>query len=291
MRLTPMTCAVIDRPRWTRAGWSIAISLLAAGVLAGTAAAHPLISSNWAGYAARIHSGAGRFQSVSGVFTQPLAACSRGQESYVGVWVGLGGYASGARALEQIGTDSDCTKGGRAVYSAWFELVPAPPIPIAVTIRPGDQVGVSVTVHRHRVTLRLRDYTTGSRFSVRRRTSPVDVSSAEWIVEAPSTCLSSRSCATLPLTDFGTASFLNATATAGGRTMPVQGPGWSTSALELHQGPDASGVQLGHGAASAPGPVAAVPSILGPGGAFSVTWVQRSTGPETPEGANFGPGA
>jgi Peptidase A4 family len=284
-----MIGAVIDHARAARAGKTIALALLAAGALAGTASAQPLVSSNWAGYAAVIGPGQGRFQSVSGTFTQPVASCTRGQESYVGVWVGLGGYATDARALEQIGTDSDCTKAGRPVYDAWFELVPAPPTQIDLAVRPGDEIATSVTVHRHDVTLRLRDYTSGARFSVRRRVSPIDVSSAEWIVEAPSTCASSRSCATLPLTDFGTASFLDATATVGGRTMPAQGPGWSAAALELHQGPDGSGIRLGPGRAGTPGPVAAVPSALSPGGAFSVTWIQRSAAAEAGEGTYFGP--
>ena len=38
-----------------------------------------------------------------------------GRESYSAVWVGLGGYSENASALEQIGTDADCSRSGAAV--------------------------------------------------------------------------------------------------------------------------------------------------------------------------------
>jgi hypothetical protein len=250
----------------------LAAALCVPAAAAGAASAAPLVSSNWSGYAARAASRTQPFQSVSGEWRQPAASCRRGHESYVGVWVGLGGYDKASRALEQIGTDSDCTRGGQAVYATWYELVPAQPVPIPLSLHPGDEVAASVTVRRHDVTLRLRDLTTGRRFSALRHTPYIDLSSAEWIVEAPSTCLGGNSCTTLPLTDFGTTTFTNATATAAGRTADA-GPGWSTAELELRQGPRVEGFPAGRAAAAAV--VTAVPTPLSAGGSFSVAWAEE----------------
>jgi hypothetical protein len=271
----------------TRARRTARLSVLlaaAACMPAAGASAAPLVSSNWSGYAARATSRAIPFQSVAGEWRQPAASCRRGRESYVGVWVGLGGYAESSRALEQVGTDSDCTRNGQAVYATWYELVPAQPVQIRLVIHAGDVVAASVTVRRHDVTLRIRDLTTGARFSALRRTRFIDISSAEWIVEAPSTCLGGSSCATLPLTDFGTTTFTAATATAGGRTAEAAGPGWSTAALELRQ-TARGGFPASRAAAGAV--VTAVPSPLSAGGSFSVAWgEERGSSEATPVASN-----
>lgn len=103
-------------------------------------------------------------------------------------------------------------------------------------IRPGDEITGSATVHGHGVTLRLRDLTTGARFSTTRRSSTVDLSSAEWIVEAPSVCPSSGSCTTLALADFGTVPFSGAYATAASHTGAITDGAWADDAIELRQG-------------------------------------------------------
>jgi hypothetical protein len=79
-------------------------------------------SSNWAGYAVK-RSGV-RFRHVSGSWVQPAVDCSSGSGTYSAVWVGLGGSSAGSQALEQIGTEADCTSGGTARYATWYELVP-----------------------------------------------------------------------------------------------------------------------------------------------------------------------
>jgi hypothetical protein len=278
MRGRPMITPVTRARRTAR----LSALLAAAAFLPATAAsAAPLVSSNWSGYAARAGSRAIPFQSVSGDWRQPAASCRRGRETYVGVWVGLGGYSETSRALEQVGTDSDCTRNGQAVYATWYELVPAQPVQIRMAIHAGDLMTASVTVRRHDVTLRIRDLTTGARFSALRRTRFIDVSSAEWIVEAPSTCLGGSSCSTLPLTDFGTTTFTAATATAAGRTAEASGPGWSTAALELRQSARPTGFPASRGSAVAV--VTAVPSPLSAGGSFSVEWAEdRGASEATP---------
>jgi hypothetical protein len=266
--------------------FAVALVTVAAVGSAAAARADSTTSSNWSGYAVARGARTRHLTSVSGTWVQPTATCSRGHETAAGVWVGLGGFAESSSALEQIGTDADCTRSGRAVYSTWFELVPAAPVPIALAAHPGDRMVGSVTVHARRVTLRVRDLTTGARFSVTRSVSQLDTSSAEWIVEAPSDCTATH-CTPLALTDFGTASFLAATATADGRTSAASAQLWRTTELELEQGQPA--------ATSAGGPftagavlVSAIPSALEAGtGAFTVAWSSRQSRAPVPaaEGA------
>ncbi len=53
------------------------------------------------------------------------------------------------------------------------------------------------------VTVTLKNLTRKTSFTKRLAMSAPDVSSAEWIAEAPSACFSSGACRTLPLADFG----------------------------------------------------------------------------------------
>src|SRR5208282_4766235 len=106
----------------------------------------------------------------------------------------------------------------------------------------------------------------------------VDTSSAEWIVEAPSTCFNENDCRTLPLSDFGTLSFMSATATLGSHTAPVESPYWNQLGLELRQGPTAAGFagwRDAHARADV-SLVAAAPSATSRAmGAFSVRWQEQ----------------
>ena len=163
------------------------------------------------------------FRSVSGSWRVPRVSCTTGQPGYSAVWVGLGGYRNSSNALEQVGTDADCSRSGHAHYDSWFELIPAAPVSVPLSTRPGDVMTGSVTVAGHHVTLRLRDSRSGARYSTTRRASAIDISSADWILEAPSNCEGSG-CQTLALSDFGAVSFLSATATSGSHTGPVAGP-------------------------------------------------------------------
>jgi hypothetical protein len=253
-------------------------SALIAVVAAPTASAATAVSSNWAGYvAAPSAAGGSHFSSVSGSWVEPSATCVKGTESYSAVWVGLGGASEGSRALEQVGTDADCSNSGKPVYSSWFELLPAEAVDVRMAVHPGDQIAASATVRAHDATLRLRDLTTGARFTITRRTPHIDVSSADWIVEAPSVCVGPGSCRTFALTNFGDVAFSSASATAAGHTGPIADPNWSATALELRQGSH----QPGHrGTVAAGNPpdgliVAAPTAASGPEGAFGVRWQEQ----------------
>jgi hypothetical protein len=258
--------------------------LLAAALLAGPAAASAATSysTNWAGYVASASRSVGsRFRTVSGSWTQPTAACTGTGETFSAVWVGLGGYSEHSKALEQVGTDADCTRSGKASYASWFELVPASPVNLRLTAHPGDHMGASVTVIGRHVTFRLRDDSTGALVSRTLRLSRIDVSSAEWIVEAPSIC--ERTCEALALTNFGTVTFTRASATARAHVGSISDANWRTTRLILRQSAFAGGGSSA-GASSA-GLVYATPTAASAASSFSVAWSrQGGTTEEAPSG-------
>jgi hypothetical protein len=248
------------------------ISLAAFAALAlpsaADAATHQAVSANWAGYA--VSKPGVKFRRVSGTWVQPAASCLAGERRYSAYWVGLGGFHSDSRALEQIGTQVDCSSKAKPVYAAWYELVPAAPVPIRLAVRPGDRMSASVTVVGKTVKVYIANRTRGTRFATKLRAPRVDVSAAEWIVEAPSAC-TSDGCTPLPLANFGTASFTGATATdSAGHAGPIASPTWSPTALLLAPGDLGSFPSAVASEASLAG---ATPSELSAGGdGFTVTY-------------------
>lgn len=234
--------------------------------LGASATADASASSNWAGYA--IHRAGVSFATVSGEWTVPDATCTAGRATYSSVWVGIGGYSLGSRALEQAGTELDCTSAGRVTASAWYELVPAASHTTRLTVRPGDRMRASVAVAGHNVTVRVADLTRGESFVRRMHAGTVDTSSAEWILEAPSSCIRSDSCRPLPLADFGSAAITGARATTTrGRSGSIADRRWATSRIDLVE----NARRFVAGTSS--GTIRAVPSALTAGGrAFTITY-------------------
>src|SRR5207248_3442603 len=102
-------------------GLAAAASLLAA---AGQAHADTATSSNWSGYAVSAAPTADgtdpvplSFTSVSGTWVEPAASCTTGANTYAAFWVGLGGFSDTSQALEQIGTEVDCSASNTARHS------------------------------------------------------------------------------------------------------------------------------------------------------------------------------
>ncbi|HMJ33174.1 MAG TPA: G1 family glutamic endopeptidase [Baekduia sp.] len=232
------------------------------------AATHYATSSNWAGYV--VGKPGVRFHSVAGTWVQPAATCTPGARRYSAYWIGIGGYHAKTHALEQIGTQADCSSTGEPFYSAWYELVPAGPVDVHLKVRPGDKMSAHVTVSHGTVRFRLANLTLGTVFTAREPARHLDVKTAEWIVEAPSNC-GTGACHTLPLADFGTAGFANARATnTAGRTGPIADPAWSATAVSLSpEAGDSSPANLAVG-----GPAAsATPGALSANGdAFTVSY-------------------
>jgi hypothetical protein len=244
-------------------------------------------SANWSGYAVGSSSAdsSQQFKSVSGSWVQPSAKCTSGQ-SYSAFWVGLGGSGQ-SNALEQTGTEADCKSDGTASYFAWYELVPSPPVRVALAVAPGDHISSQVTVAGRNVTVALSNQTTGASFTKTLQMSDPDVSSAEWIAEAPSSCDQSvASCTPLPLTDFGTVTFTGASATTSdGHSGPISDPDWSAAAVQLSPGEQSSGFGNAQFASEQSSAGAAPSSLSSDGSSFSVAWSQNSSQSSPTSGA------
>jgi Peptidase A4 family len=226
---------------------SVLVGLVAAAALAGVAGAAAVqsdVSSNWGGYVASspIDTATGlpsTFSAASGTWVEPTATCGTGVATSgptsSAFWVGLGGNSGSSQALEQLGTEADCTAAGKATYFAWYELVPGPSHRIKMTVDPGDKITASVNVTGTKVTLSLKDVTTGTGFSHVFTKQTLDTGSAEWIAEAPSLC-DGNDCRETALTDFGKVAFSQASATVDGHTGTIKDSDWTTTVLRLVTG-------------------------------------------------------
>jgi hypothetical protein len=218
---------------------------------------------------------------------QPAVTCA-GHQGYSGFWVGLGGYRQASDALEQMGTEADCTASGAGRYFAWYELVPEGPVDLRLSIHPGDRIATSVTVSGQRVRLAFRDLTTRSAYVTTKRALAIDVSSAEWIAEAPSVCYG-QNCHVLPLANFGSVPFSGASATeSNGHKGSISDSAWSLSAIELLG--SGSGLGPARFASPATGATATPTLLTSAGSAFAVDWQQTSAPPEMPAPVGPNPG-
>jgi hypothetical protein len=206
-------------------------------------------STNWSGSAVTGANGA--FTDVKGSWVQPSVTCSRRQTAYSSFWVGLDGYSS--NSVEQLGTDSDCSRG-RPTYYGWWEMYPNPSVQLSTSAYPvaaGDTLTAEVHRSGSSYTLTMSS-SRGWNFSTTQSGS-FNNSSAEWIAEAPSSC--SFTCTVLPLANFGTVNFSNST--ANGATIGSYG----------------SSVWVDITMTTSGGTVKAQPSALNGGGnGFSDTW-------------------
>jgi hypothetical protein len=201
------------------------------GAPAALAGASASTSTNWSGYVAHgVH-----FRRVTALWTQPKVACTPGTPTYSAVWIGLGGYNLSSKALEQVGTEADCSSSGKQVSTAWYELVPAPSRGLKLIVHPGDVIAGRVTVVGDQVTLVLSDRTRNRTFKKTVTDSTLDLTSADWIVEAPSECGGNGvQCQPLALADFGSETFARAKAqTAAGKTGPIESKRWRTAVITL----------------------------------------------------------
>jgi hypothetical protein len=153
-------------------------------------------SNNWFGYnQGTLEQGGKQFHSITGDWTVPTATQhTSGQDEYSSTWIGIGGGCVDANCtvgdgtLIQTGTEQDVNSSGKASYSAWYELIPAPSIEISnMTVAPGDHMhaDISEVVSGSNVwKITLQDVTRNETF-----TTTVPYSSthatAEWIEETP----------------------------------------------------------------------------------------------------------
>ena len=238
-----------SRPPYLRRTLALAVAAVAVAVAGGSAAIagtiHSQASPNWAGWVAlpgkRSPPVATHFYNITGSWVQPSATCTPNHTTFAAFWVGLGGYSQRSQALEQVGTEADCSKFGVLFYYAWYELLPGPPITIrGIKVVPGDAISASVHVSSDKVKVTLTDTTRGAATFVKNavmRSPPPDTSAAEWIAEAPSNCDRNSHCKPLRLIDFGQIGFTaaSASATGGGarHTGPISDPAWNYGSIVL----------------------------------------------------------
>jgi Peptidase A4 family len=207
------------------------------------------LSRNWAGYAAS----GGSFTAVSG--TWPVPSVSAGRTAAAdATWVGIGGVSS--RDLIQAGTAAT-VQSGRVRYTAWIELLPQVSQPVPLVVSAGDTVSVAINEQSSdRWQILIHDTTTGQSYQ-KRVTYASSHSSAEWVEEAPA--VGQR--ALLPLDNFGTITFTDATTVEDGQPHSIAQAGGQ--AITMARGT---------------GQPAAQPSALGDDGAsFSVTRTTTAT--------------
>jgi Peptidase A4 family len=236
------------------------------------------VTSNWAGYAsvglgstATTASPTTTFTDVTGQWKQPKASCTSGSPTSVALWVGLGGYSVNATALEQTGTSADCNGNGQATYYAWYELVPADSVTVKLKIDPGDVIASSVVVNGTDVLVQVIDRTRHTRFTKHLTMASPDLTSAEWIAEAPSQCGGTGFCRQVDLTNFGTVSFSRCFAKSNAVGGTIASPNWMATNLQLvpeshrffGQRNDPSATTGGGASASA---------LASSGSGFSITW-------------------
>jgi len=217
------------------------------------------LSTNWSGYAALTnltHPTKGSVTNVSGSWIVPRVVKSAGSTTtYSSVWVGIDGYSDST--VEQIGTEHDWTSHGQQNY-AWFEMYPAGGYEIVgFPVNVNDLISAQVLYSGNNVfTLTIINYTHGVYFVVPTsytRSSVAQRTSAEWIVEAPSSYSG-----VLPLSDFGVATLSNCMATINGVSGGINNSKWQYDPLIMVT-PNLT--------------IKAVPTTLSNGGKnFSVVW-------------------
>lgn len=236
-------------------------------------------STNWSGYAAATSLANPQYGSVSavaGAWTVPTVTGPSTGKTYSSVWVGIDGLSS--PTVEQIGTEEDVVNG-QAQYYAWFEMFPRGPVTISsMKVKPGDQMVASVSYAGFGFfQLTMTDQTEHESFSTMQWSPFALRSSAEWIVEAPSSATG-----TLPLANFGAATFTGAYVTMNGQTGPINGP-WQFTAINMIKGPS--------------GPTQASTSGLTDSGtgskatsSFTVTYIPTGSSAATGISGHHGPG-
>jgi hypothetical protein len=221
-------------------------------------------STNWSGYA--VNSTAGSVTAVSGQWTVPTVTGTGSGTTYSSVWVGIDG--SNSPTVEQTGIEADVSNGV-AQYSAWYEMYPAYPVTVNLAIHPNDKISASVVYNSNgQFVLTIQDLSDPAghnTFSITQSAPGAQRSSAEWIVEAPS---SSRG--VLPLANFGTVTITNAQATINQSTGPINNPAWASGVEAINMVSRSGALEAGTSALDATGT------------AFTVTFGATGTAPGNP---------
>jgi hypothetical protein len=244
---------------------SLGAVFAAALAAAYTAVADPSMSTlgspHWAGYVATRPATA--FTSATATWRHPRPRCLRGEhDSAAAIWVGLGGYDGSSQELEQVGSTAGCDRHGKPSNTAWFAVLPYPPHPIVVTVRPGDTLTGTVTILPTGTRLELINRTRGWAFARTINVGGADTTSAEWVVEPPMNCVR-HTCRQAQLANFQSVTFDEIGLVANGQAGFLTASDFTVTTLELVPPPSAR-VRLPADALAGP--------VDDRGGSFTVTW-------------------
>jgi hypothetical protein len=195
---------------------SDAVSLRNAMELAPGPGPGTTYATNWSGYADT----GGPFTHVSGSWVEPSVSCAKAKIGFSAFWVGIDGFSS--PTVEQTGSEAVCI-GAQTAYEAFYELYPAAAVVLdssTYPVVPGDTLTASVAAGAGSMFTISLSSSRGWTFTTAGSAPSALESSAEWIAEAPSLCLLTQ-CSVLPLADFGTVDFTDASATSGGTAGPI----------------------------------------------------------------------
>ena len=252
------------------------------------------VSPNWSGYVLTGPAGTTiSYSSISGTWKVPSVTCGpKHAGAASAVWVGLGGYRldknTNRGRVEQVGTNADCDASGKPEYYAWFEIVPFPATTIENKVQVGDTITASVRTRQSAlVELQVINRTRHWTFTRKITWASSDVSSAEWIVEAPANCVRFL-CAEAPLANFGEVSIRKISVTSGTASGTLTTPAWTAVPIRLvpesaaSTKPSAVGMdsdQVTPRLTPSGTPFGATPGKPSAGGtAFKVSWVANATG-------------
>ena len=205
--------------------------------------AGPLLftAKNWAGYVAEVDFDSpvsNSVTSVSGAWTVPgvtpsiwPAANVSGQQASSVAWVGIDGFI-GSGTVEQIGTESYMLNGV-AHYYAWYEMYPSGLTLIpSMSVSPGDSIAASVQYsppgYANEFQLSITDSTNGQTYTTYQTNSSALMTSAEWIMEAPTIGTTFA-----PLPTFGSIAFTGAQATIGSTTGGIDNSAWQYEQVNM----------------------------------------------------------
>ena len=145
-------------------------------------------SSNWAGYA----TAGGPYTLVTGTFTVPRLAAGTPFYDRVAEWVGVDGASSSDSSLIQAGVSEYSDPAGPSGFDVqpWSEILPAPVKNItSVTVQAGQRVTVTIwKLPGSKWEINLTDDDNGESYAMPPEQYGGPRSSAEWIVEATTTC-------------------------------------------------------------------------------------------------------
>lgn len=219
-------------------------------------------SLNWSGYAVATNLTNPDAKSVTdtyGSWTVPNLLSTPGT-SYAAIWSGIDGYSNST--VEQIGSLHIWSNGVQQNF-AWFEMYPRGLFQIVgFPVSPGDVIGSDVSyIGKNTFNLVIVNYTENVYFIVPTSYTKhfkAERSSAEWIVEAPSSLSQ-----VLPLADFGTVIFTNCKTTINSVTGPIKSCHWQYDPLTM-------------ATSTTPRITKAAPSkLFNAGSSFSIDWYHQ----------------